>query len=93
MKEIGNSLELLYLKGHEAIQVPCRGEGAYMAPNTCEPFRKATLKDQEKESCGKSASWDYWGKQADQQCGEYQGSHCLERGCNRKEGTHCLEPT
>lgn len=49
MKEIGYSLELLYLKGDEAIQAPCRGEGADVAPNTCEPFRKVTLKDKEKE--------------------------------------------
>lgn len=50
MKEIGNSLELLYLKGHEAIQVPCRGEGADIAPNTCESFREVTLKDQERST-------------------------------------------
>lgn len=36
MKEIGNSLELLYLKGHGAIQVPCRREVADRVPNTCE---------------------------------------------------------
>lgn len=56
MKKIRNSLELLYLIGHEEIQAPCRREGADMAPNTCEPFREVTLKDQEKEPCEKSAS-------------------------------------
>lgn len=36
MKEIGNSLELLYVKGHGAIQVRPRREVANMLPNTCE---------------------------------------------------------
>lgn len=36
MKEIRKSLELLYVKGHGAIQVPHRREVADMLPNTCE---------------------------------------------------------
>lgn len=77
MKEIGNSLETLCVKGHRA--PPQEGNSVHGA-NTCE-HSKVTLRDPEKEPCWKQTPW---GRRADQQHGEYQGSHQPGQGHSRK---------